>query len=263
MRRVTGLGLPESRMLELKGQQLGTGRVLTWKDWVPMFARTLKSWRLSSRQEKPQVLACSLTQPVPWGGFVQQRSPRARHVWKAWTCTQGLGALWPSTAEMFVYFCDVSTVNLDVFSWMRSEGSRFTLGVWGWGCVRQKLRLCPQPFATVCMSAIRLSLCANATGVVSKVCQVDSWCRSYIGVCRGGVSVSDLCFCSYIGVCRGGVSVSDLCRRMYTGVCRGGFSVNDLWRRSFIGVCRGGVSVSDLVTDLCHAVILASRKGVK
>ena len=34
-------------------------------------------------------------------------------------------------------------------SCMRSEGSSFTLGVWGWGRVRQKLRLCPQPFATV------------------------------------------------------------------------------------------------------------------
>ena len=32
---------------------------------------------------------------------------------------------------------------------MRSEGSRFTLGVCGWGCVRQMLRLCPQPSATV------------------------------------------------------------------------------------------------------------------
>ena len=30
-----------------------------------------------------------------------------------------------------------------------SEGSRFTLRVWGWGCVRRKLCLCPQPFATV------------------------------------------------------------------------------------------------------------------
>ena len=51
-------------------------------------------------------------------------------------------------------------------SWMRSEGSRFTLGVWGWGCVCQKLLLRPQPFATVrnrsqpfatfCASAVRL-----------------------------------------------------------------------------------------------------------
>ena len=37
----------------------------------------------------------------------------------------------------------------EYFSRMRSEGSRFTLGVWGWGCVRQKLRLRPQAFATV------------------------------------------------------------------------------------------------------------------
>ena len=32
---------------------------------------------------------------------------------------------------------------------MRSKGSRFTLGVWGWGCVRLTSRLRPQPFATV------------------------------------------------------------------------------------------------------------------
>ena len=32
---------------------------------------------------------------------------------------------------------------------MRSKGSRFTLGVWGWSCVRRTLRLCSQPFATV------------------------------------------------------------------------------------------------------------------
>ena len=32
---------------------------------------------------------------------------------------------------------------------MRSKGSRFTLGVWGWGCVRSTLRSRPQPSATV------------------------------------------------------------------------------------------------------------------
>ena len=32
---------------------------------------------------------------------------------------------------------------------MRSKGSRFTLGVWGWRCVRSTLRLRPRPFATV------------------------------------------------------------------------------------------------------------------
>ena len=80
-----------------------------------------------------------------------------------------------------------------LFSPMRSEGSRFTLGVWGQGCVRQMLRLRSQPsatvrnrpqpstvrnrsqpFATVRMRAVRLSSCANPSGVVPKVCQVDS-----------------------------------------------------------------------------------------
>ena len=37
------------------------------------------------------------------------------------------------------------------FSRMRSEGSRFTLGVWGPGCVRPMLRLRSQPFANARM----------------------------------------------------------------------------------------------------------------
>ena len=118
------------------------------------------------------------------------------------------------------------------FSRMRSGGSSFTLGVWGWGCVRQKLRLCSQPSATVCVSAVTLSSMTNASGMVSKVRQVDSWRRSYIDVCRRGVCVSDLCRRSYIDVCRRGVCVSDLCRRRIIGVCRGGVSVSDLWRAS-------------------------------
>ena len=99
---------------------------------------------------------------------------------------------------------------------------------------------------------------------LSKVSQVDLWCRNYFGVCRGGVCVSDLCLrsyfavgsgsvcvtdlrrCSFIGVCRGDVRVIDLCRRSYFGVCRGGVCVTDLWRRSSFGVCSGGVCVSDL-----------------
>ena len=65
--------------------------------------------------------------------------------------------------------------------------------------------------------------------------------KKYIGVCRGGVCVSDLCRRSYFGFCRGGVSVIDLCRRSYIGVCRGTVCVNDLNRCSYIGVCRGRI----------------------
>ena len=43
--------------------------------------------------------------------------------------------------------------------------------------------------------------------------------------------MSDLCPRRYIGVCRGGVSVSDLCRRNYIGVIA----------VIYISVCRGGV----------------------
>ena len=57
--------------------------------------------------------------------------------------------------------------HLNVFSRTRSKGSRFTLGVWGWGCVRStRVYLCnrprpsatvrnhPQPFATVRVRAV-------------------------------------------------------------------------------------------------------------
>ena len=135
------------------------------------------------------------------------------------------------------------------FSRMRSEGSRFTWGSGG-GAVFAKSCVCDrnrsQPFATACGSAVRLSTVASVSGVVPKACQVESWRRSSIGVCRGGVCESDLWRRSYIGVCRGGVCASDLCRRSYIGVCRGGVCESDLWRRSYIGVCRGGVCESDL-----------------
>ena len=67
--------------------------------------------------------------------------------------------------------------------------------------------------ATVCVSAVRLSTVASAPGVIPKACEVESCRRSYIGVCSGGVCVSDLCRRSYIGVCSGGVCVSALWRR--------------------------------------------------
>ena len=65
-----------------------------------------------------------------------------------------------------------------------------------------------QPSATA-----RLSTVASTAGVLQKVCQVESCRRSYIGVSRGAVSVSDLCRRNYIGISRGAVSLSDLCRR--------------------------------------------------
>ena len=132
---------------------------------------------------------------------------------------------------------------------MRSEGSRF---IWGFGgeavfaesCVYVRNR--SRAFATVCVSAVRLSTVASASGLVPKSCQVESCRRSYIGVCSGGVCVSALWRRSYIGVCRRGVCVSDLWRRSYIGVCRRGVSASDLCRRSYIGFCRGGVCVRDL-----------------
>ena len=78
---------------------------------------------------------------------------------------------------------------------MRSEGSRFT---WGSGGEAVFAKFCvfgrnrSQPSATACGDAVRLSTVASVFGVVPKACQVESWRRSYIGVCRGGVCESDL-----------------------------------------------------------------------
>ena len=91
---------------------------------------------------------------------------------------------------------------------MRSEGSRF---IWGSGgeavfaesCVYVRNR--PRATATVCVTVVRLSTVASASGVVQKASQVDSRRRSYIGIWRGGVCVTNLRRRSYIGVCRGGV----------------------------------------------------------
>ena len=69
---------------------------------------------------------------------------------------------------------------------MRSEGSRFTLGVWGQSCVRQMLRLCSQLFATVCATAVRLS---TVVGAPSRGLESATWRRSYIGICRESVCV--------------------------------------------------------------------------
>ena len=61
----------------------------------------------------------------------------------------------------------------------------------------------PPPSATVCVRAVRLSTMTSASGVLQKVSQVDSCRRSYIGVSKRGVCLSDLCLRSYFGVCRG------------------------------------------------------------
>ena len=63
---------------------------------------------------------------------------------------------------------------------------------------------------------------------------------------------------SYIGVCRGGVCVSDLYRRSYINICRGGICSNDFLYRNYIDVCRGDV----FVRVICHtAVILVFAEG--
>ena len=175
------------------------------------------------------------------------------------------------------------------FSRMRSEGSRFTLGVWGWGCVRPMLRLCPQPSATavnrprVRRKALLNGECiwrgleSESRGLVTsqlfwrlqRRCQCEwsvapqlSWHLRRRSLCEWSMSylfwrlqrrclrewsaspqfeyvlmafaeeVSAWVLCgAAVGVCGGGVCVSDLCRRRnYFGFCRGGVAVGDLWR---------------------------------
>ena len=58
---------------------------------------------------------------------------------------------------------------------MRSEGSRLGVRL----CSRKvvsvsaTVRKCSQPFAIVCVSAVKLSTAASASGLVLKACEVD------------------------------------------------------------------------------------------
>ena len=107
---------------------------------------------------------------------------------------------------------------------MRSEGSCFTLRVRGKAAFAKScvfVRNRPQPLATVCADAVRLSTMANAPEMVSRVSQVDFWRLSCIGFCKGFVCVSDPWCGSYIGFC----------------FCKGTVCASDLWRRSYFGVC--------------------------
>ena len=87
-------------------------------------------------------------------------------------------------ASRDIFLCNPRCTHPQCNSGMRSEGFRFTSGVWGQGCVRQMSCLCAQPFATVrnrlqppatvCVTVVRLSRVTSASGVVPKVCQLDS-----------------------------------------------------------------------------------------
>ena len=97
---------------------------------------------------------------------------------------------------------------------MRSEGSRLTWGSGGEAvfakfcvCVRNR----PQPSATVCVSAVRLSTVASASGVVPKACQVDPCRRSYILVFAEEVSVRVICVAAVLLVSAEEVSERVIC----------------------------------------------------
>ena len=78
--------------------------------------------------------------------------------------------------SLFVYRLICLFIYLSVFSRMRSEGSRFT---WGSGgeAVFAKFCVCdrnrPQPSATACGDAVRLSTVASVSGVDQKACQIE------------------------------------------------------------------------------------------
>ena len=90
------------------------------------------------------------------------------------------GKYWPNWVQ-----CLASGLPNSSFSRMRSEGSRFT---WGSGGEAAFAKFCvcgrnrSQPFATACVSAVRLSTVASVSGAVPKACQVESlspqlyWC---------------------------------------------------------------------------------------
>ena len=100
---------------------------------------------------------------------------------------------------------------------MRSEGSRFTWGSGGEAvfakscvCVRNRL----QPSATVCVTAVRLSTVASASGVVPKSCQVDPSSPQYAAVILGfaeEVSVWVICVAAVILAFAEEVSVGVIC----------------------------------------------------
>ena len=98
------------------------------------------------------------------------------------TCRRCPAAHRGKTKGVFCFFKKKVLFFFTIFSRMRSEGSRFT---WGSGgeSVSTTVRNRSQPFATVrnrrqvfataCVSTVRLSTVASASGVVPKACQVE------------------------------------------------------------------------------------------
>ena len=175
-----------------------------------------------------------------------------------------------------------------LFFRMRSEGSLFTFGVWGWGRARQK-RNRPQPFATVCVRAIRLSTVASAAGrslesessglvtsqlyyvilafaeevFVWKICGAASLLASaeevFMWVICVVVVIVILTFAEEVSVwviCVAAVILAFSEQVSVWVICVAGVCVTDLWHRSYSSVCEG----SENVLQECQ--IRASYKSV-
>ena len=152
------------------------GKLWTWLTFDIMSAsKTLHSWPIG---EKPSGMYKKRLLPAD---YVSENMSEKRMRLKQ----GGNGVCLSCCLEGDVAIRNESNwINYNLFSRMRSAGSRFTLGVWGQGCVRPMLRLRSQPSATVrnrlcdsrtvCMPAVTLSPFANASGAVPKLCQVDS-----------------------------------------------------------------------------------------
>ena len=65
--------------------------------------------------------------------------------WGQWIKWYNDGMLFMDMNDEIEYRFAIRVFFLNAYS----KGSRFTLGVWGWSCVRRTLRLCSQPSATV------------------------------------------------------------------------------------------------------------------
>ena len=95
----------------------------------------------------------------PLGGNFIDGAPSDVKTWGSWLDTSksmNAATEQKNKDQWLVGYQRVASQQKSMIIWMgkyisrmRSKGSRFTLGVWGWSCVRQTLRLFSQPFGTV------------------------------------------------------------------------------------------------------------------
>ena len=156
--------------------------------------------------------------------------------------------------RIFFVFCIFEIVDSYFFSRMRSKGSRFTLGVWGWGCVRSTLRSRAQPSATV-RNRSREDRMAVPMGSFTEVVLFGGFRRLVASFRVAGVALRDIQTCS--ATCRKSFCVAGaiLLRRLQKMCCsfRGRRSTLDV----SIVIFRGRRST----LDVSCCVFFANRIG--